>query len=496
MEILSNLIDGFGYLAGWMPIMVILAGVIFGIMAGVMPGLSPSIGVALLVPFTYGMDPLLALILLAAVYSASNYGGSITAIAINTPGTPGAVATSFDGYPLTKQGKPGLALGISIISSTAGGIIGTIILILFSVPLAKFTLKFGPPEYFSLALLGLTIVSSLSSENYLKGFIATAIGLLLTTFGMDPFTGYLRFTFGVAELADGFTFIPALIGLFALGEVFINLEKFDPVKKAVQKLSGKLPTLKEVWSLKRIIAQSSLLGTLIGTVPGAGSAIATFIAYNEAKRTSKHPEKFGHGALEGVAAPESANNASVGGALVPLLALGIPGSASTAVLIGALLLHGLVPGPELFIKHADIVYGLFASLLLANVFMLVLGIFGRHLWVKIISASKAILYPIIMALSFIGSYSVNNSLFDVGTCLGFGVLGWILKRYKYPTAPVVLGLILGFMVEANFRRTMIMGDASIFFTRPFSLIMLTLAIASFGYPIIKQQLAKMKGNNK
>ncbi|OQX89023.1 C4-dicarboxylate ABC transporter permease [candidate division KSB1 bacterium 4484_87] len=485
MEILTHLMQGFALLANWVPLLIIVVGVMLGILVGVLPGLSPAMGVALLVPFSYGLDPLYGLILLVSVYAAANYGGTITAIAINTPGTPSAIVSTFDGYPLTQQGKPGRALGTSVVASTFGGFFGTIILIFFSVPLAKAALSFGPAEYFALAVFGLTIISSLSKGNYLKAFIATLIGLLLNTVGMDPFTGYLRFTFGIPELSDGFSFIPALIGLFALSEIFLSMEKSETVKKAIGSVSGKMPKVKELWGIKRAIAQSSVIGTLIGVVPGAGATIAAFIAYNEAKRASKNKEEFGKGSIEGVAAAGASGSGSVGGALVPLLTLGIPGSAATAVLIGALMLHGISPGPELFKEKTAIVYGLFASLFIAYAAMLILGALGNQLWIKIIAAPKAILNPAILAIAFIGSYSVGNSMFDVWACFGFGILGWILRRYDFPTAPVILGLILGFLAETNFRRALLMGDARIFFTRPVSLILLILAVLSFFMPFIR-----------
>ncbi len=492
MEIFNHLFEGINLLLGWEPILIILIGVMLGILVGVLPGLSPAMGVALLVPFSYGLPPLYALILLVSLYSAANYGGTITAIAINTPGTPSAIVSTFDGYPLTQKGQPGKALGTSVVASTIGGLFGTIVLIFFSVPLAKAALSFGPAEYFALAIFGLTIISSLSTGNWIKAFIATLIGLLLNTVGMDPFTGYLRFTFGIPELADGFNFIPALIGLFALGEIFLQLEKGWEVKKTLKKLSDKMPKLKELWKIKRAIVQSSVIGTLIGVVPGAGATIAAFIAYNEAKRSSKHPEEFGKGTLEGVAASGAATSGSVGGALVPLLTLGIPGSAATAVLIGALVLHGLTPGPELFKGYAPIVYGIFASMLIAYTAMFFFGILGNQLWIKIIKAPKSVLYPLILSIAFIGSYSVGNSMFDVWSCFGFGILGWILRRNDFPTAPVILGLILGFLAETNFRRALLMGNATIFFTRPISLILLILALLSLIYPIIKKKSNKTK----
>jgi len=490
MEIFENLINGFNLLIGWEPLLIIVAGVMMGILVGVLPGLSPAMGVALLVPFSYGLDPLLALILLVSVYSAANYGGTITAIAINTPGTPSAIVSTFDGYPLTQKGEPGKALGTSVVASTIGGFFGTIVLIFFSVPLAKAALSFGPAEYFALAVFGLTITSSLSKGNWIKAFMATLMGLLLNTVGMDPFTGYLRFTFGIPELVDGFSFIPALIGLFALGEIFLQIENSTEIKESLKKVSGKMPKFKELWGIKRTIAQSSILGTLIGVIPGAGATIAAFIAYNEAKRISKNPEQFGKGAIDGVAASGAATSGSVGGALVPLLTLGIPGSAATAVLIGALVLHGLTPGPELFKGDAPIVYGIFGSMLIAYTVMFFFGFLGNQLWIKIIKAPKSILYPVILAIAFIGSYSVGNSMFDVWSCFGFGIFGWILRRYNFPTPPVILGLILGFLAETNFRRALLMSDASIFFTRPISAIMLTLAALSLIYPLAKPYFIK------
>jgi len=478
--VLSNVLS-------WQTLLIILIGILYGILAGAIPGISASIAVALLVPFTYTLDAGQAMILLTTVYMASSYGGSITAIMVNTPGTPGSVVTTFDGYPLTRQGKPGLALGTSIISSTIGGILGTIILIIFSVPIAKLALSFGPPEYFALAILGLTIISSLSSENLIKGLIATLLGLLLTTVGVDPFTGFPRFTLGRSELGDGFSFIPALIGLFAIGEVLVQIENFISESKNIDKFSQKFPNIKMIKKLGGVIIKSSIIGTVIGAIPGAGGTVATFIAYDQAKKSSKTPEQFGKGSLEGVAAPEAANNAAVGGALIPLLTLGIPGSASTAVLIGALFMHGLVPGPELFSKQTDLVYSLFTALIVANIFMLIIGWWGNRLFVKVIAIPPAILLAIIPAFAIVGSFTINRSMFDVGTCVGFGILGWLLKRNDIPTAPVVLGLILGFMVEANLRRTLLMGDYTLLFTRPLSAVMLILALVSFIYPFIRKR---------
>ncbi len=496
MELLSNLGEGLAFVMGVVPILTITLGVAMGIVAGATPGLSPSMGVALLVPFTYAMSPTLALILLVAIYIAANYGGSITAVTINAPGTPSSVVTAFDGYPLTKKGKPGLALGVSLVASTVGGIIGTLILIFFSGPLAKFALKFHPAEYFALAIFGLTTVASLGGKNWIKAFIAAMFGLLLNTIGIDPISGVSRFTFGISFLYDGFALIPALIGLFALSEIFKQLESGDFSSQQVEAGKQEWPTASAYWKLRNTIVRSSFMGTIIGIFPGAGATIAAFISYDVAKRVSKHPEEFGNGSLEGVAAAEGANSSSVGGALIPLLTLGIPGSASTAVLIGALMIHDLTPGPQLFISNPDIIYGLLASLLLANIILLILGFFGSRLWIKVTTIPKTVLFPLIFAVSIIGSFAVRNSFFDVAACLAFGVFGWILRRYNYPVAPIILGMVLGNIAETNFIRAIMMGGWTVFFTRPLSLGMLVVATASFAVPLIQARKQSKLQENK
>lgn len=489
MELITPLLEGFGHIAGIAPFLAIVVGVIAGIFVGAMPGLSPSMGVAILLPFTFKMPPLIGLVLLTAVYLASNYGGSITAVTINTPGTPSAVATAFDGYPLTLQGKAGSGLGVSLVASTVGGMVGIIILILFSQPLAAVAVKMHPAEYFTLALFGLSTVASLAGKDWAKAFTSALLGLLINTIGIDPISGVKRYTFGETNLFDGFDFIPALIGLFALSEVFSKIEEGSWKTHLSGEISKKeqWPTFKDYWKLKWATLQASLVGTLIGIFPGAGSAIASFVAYDLGKRTSKHPETFGKGNPEGVAASEAANSASVGGAMVPLLTLGIPGSASTAVLIGALMIHDLSPGPLLFTERPDLVYGLFASMFVANAVMFFLGLWGSRLWIKVTRVPLNVLIPIIISIASVGSFAVKNSLFDVGACFGFGVAGWVLKRYGYPMAPIVLGMVLGKLMEVNFRRAVIMGGYGVFFLRPASLILLLISIAAFAYPLIQMK---------
>jgi putative tricarboxylic transport membrane protein len=487
---IENLALGIHTISNFPALLAIIMGVVLGILVGVMPGLSASTGVALLVPFTYGMSPLASMLLLVSLYMAGEYGGSITAIAIGTPGTPAAAATVFDGYALTQKGLPGMALGTSVVASTIGGLFGAMVLIAFSEPLAKVALSFGAPEYFALAIFGLTIISSMSGKSLLKGFIAMFLGLLIKTVGLDPFTGTERFTFGVDKLMDGISFIPALIGLFALSEVFIGIEHLssDVVKRA--KYSFRIPSLRELAGLWRVILQSSIIGSVIGVLPGAGATITSFICYNEAKRFSRNPEKFGTGCLEGVAAPESGNNAVVGGALIPLLTLGIPGSATAAVLIGALMLHGLIPGPMLFVNHGDLVYGIFVGLSVACLFQLLFGLMGIPLWIKIISTPKALLLPAIGAIAIVGSFGTDYSLVDVWIMVGFGILGYILRKYKFPVTPVILALVLGGILEENFRRALIISNGNYSFTQPISLALLILSVLSLGSPILIQRLTR------
>lgn len=476
-------------LMGVAPLLVIAAGVAVGILAGAMPGISPSMAVALLLPFSFGMTPSMGLVLLCAIYLASNYGGSITAVMVNTPGTPSAVVTAFDGYPLTRKGDAGTALGVSLVSSVVGGFIGIIILVLFSAPLARMALKFWPAEYFSLAILGLSTIASLGGGRWLESFMAVLLGLLLNTIGLDPLSGVSRFTFDMVRLYDGFSFIPVLIGLFALSEVFSGIESGEVGMPPVQpdKERSPWPTIREYLKLKYSMIRAGILGTVIGVFPGAGGTIASFIAYDVEKRLSKDPDGFGKGAPAGVAAAEASNSSSVGGALVPLLTLGIPGSSSAAVLIGALMIHDLQPGPELFTRHPDVVYTLFSSLFVANIFLLLLGLLGARLWIKAALIPKRLLYPMIFAFSFIGSYAVRSSLFDVGVCLAFGLLGWMLSRSKIPVSPIVLGMILGTMIEKNLRTTIMMGGVSLFFRRPLSLALLLLASASVVIPFIRER---------
>jgi putative tricarboxylic transport membrane protein len=488
--LLDNLLLGFSTIATLPVVAAIFAGVLIGILCGVLPGLSASTTVALMVPFTFGMDPVVAVALLVSVYMAGEYGGSITAIAIGTPGTPAAAATMLDGYELTKQGKPGLALTTSVVASSIGGMVGVIVLFAFSEPLARFALSFGAPEYFALAVFGLTIIASLSSDNLLKGFLIMFLGLFLKTIGLDGFTGEERYTFGIPKLMDGLSFIPALIGLFAMASVFYGVEE-DLRRSERVSLSFAMPRLRKLLGMWKVYLHASVLGSIIGVLPGAGATITSFICYNEVRRFSKNKDEFGKGALEGVAAPEAGNNAVVGGSMVPLLTLGIPGSATTAVLLGALMLHNIQPGPLLFQTNGDIVYGVFAALLVACFAQLFFGLIGVPLWIRVISAPRPLLLSVIAVISVVGSYGYNNSIVDVWVMFGFGLLGYILRKLDFPITPIILALVLGGILEENFRRALIVsnGDYTIFVSQPISAILLVMAALSLMSPYILNRLS-------
>lgn len=492
-NIFENLAMGFGTIANIQSVMFIFLGVVVGILGGAIPGISPSMAVALLLPITYALSPITAMVMLMGIYIGANYGGSITAVAINTPGTPSATVTAFDGYPMLKNGRAGEAMGISLWASTFGGLIGALVLIFFSVPLSKVALKFWPSEYFALCIMGLTTVATLGGKNWQKALVTCIFGLLLNTMGLDPTFGIKRFTFGVTKLFDGFEMVPVLIGLFALGEVLDNLEHYDPNKKvAREKVDYKLPKLTYYWKLKWSIIRAGLLGCIIGIFPGAGGTIASFLAYDVEKRMSDHPETFGLGAPEGVAAAEASNSGSVGGAMVPLLTLGIPGSATAAVLLSALMIHNLNPGPKLFTEQPELVYGLFASMFIANVLMVLIGTYGARIWVRVGYIKKSILYPLIFAFAILGSYSIKKSMFDVGTCLAFGLVGWMFKKYKYPASPLVLGIVLGKLIETNYVQTLMVTGPIGFLQRPLTVILFVISIAAVAYPIIAGVLRNRK----
>lgn len=496
---LENLLIGALSLVSLDALIAIVVGVAIGIAIGALPGLGPAPAVALLLPLSYYLPPTPALVLLGSVYLAAQYGGSITSITLGIPGEAQSAATIIDGYPITKKGQPGLALTISIIASTAGGLIGIIMLILLSEPLVVFALSFGPTQYFALGVFGLSIVSSLTGGSLSRGLLATALGLFIATIGIDPLVGFPRMTFGNVNLLSGIELVPALLGLFAVSEVFFSAESvitkkvIPAVAKGIQLPDG--PTFRRIL---RPIIQSSGLGVLVGVIPGAGATIASFIAYNETKRFSARPEEFGNGSVEGLAAPEAANNASVGGALIPLLTLGIPGSATTAILLGALTIQGIRPGQDLFTSNAEIVYGLFVALLLANLVMLVFGLFGVKIWARVAGVKHALLMPIVFALSLLGAFSINNSWFDIQILIVFGVIGYVFKKTEIPIAATVIAFVLCPMIEMSFRRALMTSDSGIlvFLSNPLSVVLLLLAVITLVYPILGAMLSGRRSSAK
>jgi putative tricarboxylic transport membrane protein len=456
----------------------VFVGITAGIIVGALPGLTATMGCALLIPFTFGLPPVQGLLMLMGIFCGGIYGGSISGILIRTPGTPSAAATLLDGYPLSQKGLAGKAIGMSTVASFMGGTIGALIMTFLSPQIAKIGLKFGPPEFFALAIFGLGMIITISGRSLLKGIIAGLFGLLITTIGFDPLSGVPRFTFGSQNLLGGVTFIPALIGLFGYAQVFRNIEKIlilPPVKSKVENI---LPKLREIRESLKTIIKSALMGTFIGSIPGTGCDIAAFVAYGEAKRSSKHPEKFGTGILEGVAAPEAGNNGATGGAMIPMLTLGVPGDAVTAVLLGALTIHGLQPGPLLFRDHLDVIYPIFAGMILAQGILLIVGLSGARIFARLINVDRKILTPVIFFLCVVGSYAMRFSFFDVGLSLIIGVIAYFMEYYGYPCSPILLALILGPMAEQNLRRSLIIshGDPLIFFKRPISAAFIIIAL--------------------
>lgn len=440
-------------------ILMTFLGAAGGVLLGAIPGMTATMGVALLVPFSFGMDLIPSIGLLLGIYCGGMYGGSISAILIHAPGTPSAAATVLDGYPMAQKGQAGLALSVAMFSSFCGGVIGAIIMTFLSPIIARAAMNFGPGEMFMLAFFGLSVIISISGKSIAKGLIMAFLGLALCTVGLDPTNGVPRFiTTRQTALLDGFQFIPTLIGLFAIAEVIAGVERIirgeEKQQKSTEKIKRPLPdgkTIKKIWPN---ILSGGIIGTFIGAIPGAGGDIAVFVSYAASKSASKHPEKYGTGIPNGVAATESANNGCSGGAMIPLLSLGVPGDAVTAIILGAFIMKGIQPGPMMYVTELPTVYKVFASLILANLCMLIVGCLGVRFFAKIVSVEKKMLYPMILVISLLGAYSINKSVFDVGVCVAFGIFGWIMNKYEFPLSPILLALILGPMCEQNYVRFM------------------------------------------
>lgn len=472
-------------------IFFIAGGTFLGIIIGSIPGLTVTMGVALFLPVTFVMTPIDGLSLLMGLYIGGTSGGLISAILLNIPGSPAAIATTYDGYPMAAQGRAGKALTISILCSFFGGIFSLAILFSISPILADVALRFGPYEYFAIALFSLTLVAGLSGGSLTRGMASAGLGLVVSFVGMAPVTAYPRFTFGFPELDGGIALLPALIGLFAVAQI---LEEAESRKKPVPFQAERFSLRDMGFSIRNGLShfsnwlRSSLIGTGIGILPGLGGAVCNILAYGAAKKYSKHPEKFGTGISDGLVASESSNNASTGGALVPLMTLGIPGDNTAAILLAGFMIHGITPGPMLFETQGMLVYGIFTALVISNLFMLVAMFAFMRGFVNVLSVPKHILLPIVMALCVIGAYGINNRLFDVACMLAFGVLGWVMKKASLPITPLLLGFILGPIIEVNLRRGLMrtQGDFTPFFTQPISGAILAVTLCVVVVTVVRQ----------
>jgi len=478
VESLQNLLMGFSVALTFQNLLFATIGCILGTLIGVLPGLGPAAGTALLIPITFRLDPTAAIIMLAAIYYGAMYGGTITSVLINVPGEAASVVTCLDGYEMAKQGRAGAALGVAAIGSFVGGTVATFGLVLVALPLSRFALKFGPPEYFALLCVGLSLVMGLAGKSLSRAMIMGVIGLIISMVGVDPVEGAPRFTFGITKLMDGVGFIPVVMGFFGIGEILINAEKSLAGVMAEGGKVGSLFPKREEWRIcTTSILRGTGLGFFLGLIPGTNSAVAAFMSYVVEKKVSRHPEKFGTGAIEGVAGPETANNSYANAALIPLFTLGIPGSPTTAILMGAFMMNGLIPGPMLFKEHGEFAWAVIASLYIGNVILVILNLPFIPLWVKVLKIPYSILMTLVLGFSVVGVYSLNNSAFDIGVMLGFGIVGYLFKKLDIPTAPLVLTMVLGPLMERGLRQSLEMsrGDFSILFTRPISATLLAIA---------------------
>lgn len=463
-------LDGFALVAEPKNLLYCLMGVLIGMIIGVLPGLGPAATIAILLPITYTIDPVAAIIMLAGIYYGAQYGGTITSVLLRLPGEASAVVTVFDGFALAKQGKAGTALGIAAIGSFVGATISIIGLTLLAPVVAEIALDFGPPEYAALALLGVLLVATIGSGNKLKALIAGAVGLLLATVGRDSFSGASRFTFDSLQLADGIDFVVVAMGLFGVGEILYNLEQRHGKTHVPAKVGNVWPSRKDLRQSSGAIGRGSVIGFVLGVLPGGGATLSSIVAYATEKRRSKTPERFGRGAIEGVAAPETANNAAATSSFIPLLTIGLPANASMAMLFGALLILGISPGPQLVDEHPDVFWGVINSMYIGNILLLILSIPLVGLFVRILRVRPAILAPITALITILGVYTINNSTFDIFVMLAFGIVGYLMKKAGFDPGPMVLAFVLGTIIEASTRRSLLIfdGDPTGFITRPIS----------------------------
>ena len=493
LETLSLMGAGFINAFSPMNLLAMIASTALGITIGCLPGLSAAMGVALLLPVTFGLDPPTGLYVLGGIYCGAIFGGSISAILIHTPGTPASAATAIEGYKLTLKGQAAKALTVACFASFCGGLLSCISLYFFSPLLAELTMQFKSPEYFWLSIFGLTIIAGVSSRSILKGLMSGILGLMISTIGMDPMEGVERYMFGVSTLYNGVNVTCALIGLFSMSQVLILAEKKIVERAKAAKIKDKLTLTKgEVKRIMPTITRSWIIGNILGILPGAGATIACFMGYNEARRFSKHKEEFGTGSIEGVAGSEAANNAVTGGSLIPTLTLGIPGESVTAVLMGGLIIHGLQPGPELFTTYADMTYTFFAGFVLVQFAMLFIGLWGCKIFANIARLSDSILIPSIVVLCVVGSYAINNNIVEVIIMCIFGVIGYFVRKFDLNAAAIVLGLILGPIGENGLRRSLMLsdGDPSILFATPLCWMLIALCVVGIFSPLFMGRVEK------
>ncbi len=494
MELFSmNLyLSGLSHFANPFMFLSSFLGVLIGIIFGALPGLTATMTIAVFIPFTFGMSPYISFAFLLGLYSGAVYGGSISAILINIPGTPSAIATSLDGYPMSKAGRAGEAIGISTISSTIGGFLSVFVLMFAAPAIASVALKFSAEEYVGITLIGLSVIAIISPGSTIKGLIAGVIGLIIGIVGLDPITGFPRFIFGHAELLEGIDSIPVMIGMYGLSEMLVQISSAEYKVTVEQKLTKIVPPWKDIKRIFGTVIRSSFIGVLIGALPAAGGSIASLVAYGQEKRLGKNRDLLGTGIIEGIAAPEAANNASTGGALIPMLTLGIPGDAMTAVLMGGLIIQGLRPGPLLFQQQMPFVSSIFISLLLSVVFMCILGLLGARLYAKLISFPKKFLIPAILVFGLVGSYAISNSLFDIWVLIVSGIIGFVFRKIGLPIAPIILGMILGPLFESNFRRALMLseGNWATFVQRPISLAFIIIVILVLAGPTLLKSFKK------
>lgn len=489
MDILNGLMQGFSVALTPMNLAMCFLGCLLGTIVGVLPGLGPPATIAMLLPLTFKMDPTGAMIMLAGIYYGAKYGGSTTSILLNVPGESSSVVTCLDGYQMARQGRAGAALGISAIASFVAGTIGTVLLMLVAPPLAKLSLAFSSPEYFALMVLGLAMVVLLAGDSLTKALLAMTLGLWIAGMGTDLFTATSRFTFGQTELLGGIDFVIVAIGIFAVGEVMANMEPEKPLDMlpVPKGLKNLFPTLQDLKDCRFAFMNGSIIGFFIGILPGAGATISSFLSYGLEKAVSKHPEKFGTGVIEGVAAPEGANNADTAGAMVPLMTLGIPGSGTTAILLAALVLWGFKPGPMFIEDSPAMFWGLVASMYIGNVVLLILNLPLVTVFAQLLRMPGYVMYPLILGVSMVGIYTINSSIFQLCLLTVFGLVGYAMRKLDFPTAPLVLGLVLGDSMEKALRQSLMMsqGDLSILF-RPIPAVLLSIAAFLLVVPLIKK----------